>query len=286
VQSSGKANTVNSGKKEKDNEKGNKKGKGKEKDKEKGKEKVEQSQQKRILKPLGLYPPHGKKAEQRIMEIYKKLRAHFGALNWWPGDDPFEVMIGAILTQNTAWRNVEKAIANLKAKGLITPERLKKADPKIIKEALLPSGYFNIKTDRILHLVDFILANGKGGSIPQILLWPMDKLRNALLNVKGIGPETADSIVLYAAGYPSFVVDAYTKRLLVRHFYALGTETYDEIRNYFMLSLPPDSALFNDLHALIVAIGHNFCVPKGHKCHLCPLGQDPHLLPSLASKTS
>jgi endonuclease-3 related protein len=211
------------------------------------------------------------------MALRDKLSERFGDLRWWPGDNPFEIMLGAVLTQNTAWRNVEKAIANLKAGGLTTPEKIKAAEVSVLSEALRPSGYFNVKTGRVLSLVDFVLANGKGGLAPEILSWPMKKLRESLLNVKGIGPETADSVVLYAAGHPSFVVDAYTRRLLARHFNADGSETYDEIRDWVMGSLPRKTRLYNDFHALIVAAGHNFCSPKGQKCHACPLGDDPFL---------
>lgn len=211
------------------------------------------------------------------MWVYEKLLGYFGPRKWWPGDNPFEIMLGAVLTQNTAWRNVEKAIGNLKALSLTTPEAIRKADVTHLAEALRPSGYYNVKTRRVLALVDFILENGKGGLCPEVLSWPMERLRENLLKVNGVGEETADSITLYAAGYPSFVCDAYTKRLLIRHFGALGEESYGEIRSWFMDSLPEDVALYNELHALIVAVGHNFCTPKGDRCPSCPLGGDPYL---------
>ena len=227
--------------------------------------------------PAGSLPPAGPETGKRIMGLYGSLSGFFGPRNWWPGDYPFEVMLGAVLTQNTAWRNVEKAILNLKEKGFATPEGIRDADPHELRKALVPSGYYNVKAERVLALTSFILENGAGGECPEVLSWPMDKLRRELLKVRGVGPETADSIVLYAAGHPSFVVDAYTKRILKRHFGASGEEDYEEIRSWFMESLPGDRQLYNELHALIVAAGHNFCSPRTPRCEECPLGKDPRL---------
>jgi endonuclease-3 related protein len=190
-------------------------------------------------------------------------------------------MTGAVLTQNTAWRNVEKAIANLKAMGAVTPEAVLAADPADLERALTPSGYYSVKARRLRSLCEFVTGGGGGGLDPEILRLPLAALREGLLGVSGVGPETADSIVLYAAGKPSFVVDAYTRRILSRHSLAAGDEPYGEIRSLFMDSLPRDAPLYNEFHALIVAAGHEFCRPRDPRCVLCPLGKDPFLLESL-----
>jgi endonuclease-3 related protein len=186
-------------------------------------------------------------------------------------------MTGAVLTQNTAWRNVERAIANLKAKGLDTPEALLAADRGELELALKPSGYFTVKARRLTALCSFVMENGAGGLDPEVLGLPAEELREGLLSVNGVGPETADSIVLYAAGKPSFVVDAYTRRILSRHSLIAGDEPYGLIRSLFMDGLPPDAPLYNEYHALIVVAGHRFCRPKAPRCRLCPLGSDPFL---------
>ncbi|MDR1041075.1 MAG: endonuclease III domain-containing protein [Deltaproteobacteria bacterium] len=211
------------------------------------------------------------------MWIYRKLLERFGPRDWWPADSPFEVMTGAILTQNTAWRNVEKAIANLKALGLGTPEAVLAADPDRLAEALRPSGYYTVKARRLRALCSFVLKIGAGGLDPEALRLPMEELRQRLLTVDGVGPETADSIVLYAASKPSFVVDAYTRRILSRHSLVAGDEPYGEIRALFMDCLPADVPLYNEFHALIVAVGHTLCRPKAPRCGECPLGRDPGL---------
>jgi endonuclease-3 related protein len=220
-------------------------------------------------------PP--KKAGPRLITLYRALYAFFGPRGWWPGQTPFEVMIGAVLTQNTAWSNVEKAIANLRAEGLLSPESLAAAPEEAVAQAIRSSGYYNLKKDRLLSLVRLILDNGPGGDKPAILSWPMERLRPALLAVRGVGPETADSIVLYAAGQPSFVVDTYTRRLISRHGLASGKEPYEDIRAWLMESLPHETALYNEFHALIVAAGHNFCGPRVPLCPECPLGKEPNL---------
>jgi endonuclease-3 related protein len=195
-------------------------------------------------------------------------------------------MVGAVLTQNTSWRNVEKAIANLSQLGLLTPEAIAAAPEDILCQALRPSGYYNVKKERLLSLIRLVLKNGKGGDKPELLDWPLAQLRQELLAVKGVGPETADSIALYAADKPSFVVDVYTRRLISRHGLALGTEPYEDIRAWFMKNLVNDVSLFNEYHALIVAVGHKLCGPKRAGCQLCPLGQDPFLEPSAAVQPS
>jgi endonuclease-3 related protein len=191
-------------------------------------------------------------------------------------------MVGAVLTQNTAWRNVEKAIGNLAKNGLLTPEAMAGVKDEVLAELIRPSGYFNVKARRLKALVELVLGKGPGGERPEILDLPLEELRAALLGVTGVGPETADSIVLYAANKPSFVVDAYTRRLLSRHGLAKGDEPYADIRAWFMAHLEPDVGLFNEYHALIVAAGHQKCGPKRPDCQSCPINDDPLLDKSLA----
>jgi endonuclease-3 related protein len=211
------------------------------------------------------------------MFIYQRFFNHFGPRHWWPADSPFEIMVGAILTQNTAWRNVEKAIHNLLNLELMSAEAMAEISFEALAEAIRPSGYFKVKAGRLKALVEFILKHGRGGKKPDVLDWPLSRLRPSLLEVKGVGPETADSIVLYAANQPSFVVDSYTRRILSRHQLALGREPYQDIRSWFMYHLTPDVNLYNQYHALIVAAGHQKCGPKRPSCSSCPLADDPLL---------
>jgi len=178
-------------------------------------------------------------------------------------------MVGAVLTQNTAWSNVEKAIANLKAEELLEPECLGRASKEELARLIKPAGYFNVKAERLKNLITLIMAHG-GGDPPRLLEKPLEHLRPDLLEVKGIGPETADSILLYAAGYPVFVIDAYTRRILDRHGLAEGSETYEQLQGLFMNHLPHDPALYNEYHALLVHLGKHFCKPKP-LCEDCPL---------------
>jgi len=205
----------------------------------------------------------------RLQEVYDRLLYAFGPRGWWPGDTPFEVMVGAVLTQNTAWANVEKAIANLKAAGLLTPLGLDRVSLSRLAGLIKPSGYFNIKAARLKNLVALIVEAG-GGDPPRLLARPTDRLRRDLLTVKGIGPETADSILLYAARRPVFVIDAYTRRILSRHGLANGGETYDRLQALFMDNLPPNTQRFNEYHALLVHLGKHFCKPRP-LCQGCPL---------------
>jgi len=193
----------------------------------------------------------------------------FGPQHWWPGDTPFEVMVGAILTQNTSWSNVEKAISNLKVRALLDPEHLDRISERELAGLIKPAGYFNLKAGRLKNLVTLVMAAG-GGDPPRLLDKPLKELRADLLAVSGIGPETADSILLYAAGYPVFVIDAYTRRILARHDLVKGDETYENLQEFFMQNLSPDPVLFNEYHALLVRLGKFFCKPKP-RCAQCPL---------------
>jgi len=208
------------------------------------------------------------------MRIYRRLLRYFGHRNWWPGDSPFEIIIGAILTQNTNWANVEKAIANLKKARILSPSALKRTSKVKLAGLIKPCGYFNIKAERLKRFIDRLFAEF-GGSPARMLRSPPDKLRQTLLEIKGIGPETADSIMLYAAGHATFVVDAYTRRIFSRHGFIRDGDDYEEIKRFFESSLKKDAGLFNDFHAQIVECGKT-CCRKAPLCERCPLN-----LPSL-----
>lgn len=209
------------------------------------------------------------KDDKVLRRIYNLLYSSFGPRRWWPADTPFEVIIGAILTQNTAWTNVTRAINNLKENKLLTPKKLHEINKERLAMLIRPAGYFNIKSSRIKHFMNFLFSE-YGGSLKRMFKEDTKKLREKLLSVKGIGPETADSILLYAGEKPVFVVDAYTKRLLSRHGLLNGGMDYDEIQAYFMAHLPEDARLYNEFHALIVQTGKEFCRPKPI-CPKCPL---------------
>jgi len=209
-----------------------------------------------------------------LLRIYGRLNDHFGDLHWWPAEGPFEVMLGAILTQNTAWTNVEKAIKGLRERGLLSPEALEKIDETDLAEIIRPSGYFRVKARRIKAFLLFF-RNGYAARVEAMAAEPADSLRERLLAVSGIGPETADSILLYACGKPVFVSDAYTQRILHRHHLIDRDAGVSEVRTLFMENLPHDVSLFNQFHALLVATGKTFC-RKRPKCGECPLGILPH----------
>lgn len=210
--------------------------------------------------------------EQRIRRIFDLLLHHYGPRHWWPAETPFEVCVGAILTQNTNWGNVEKAIANLKRERLLSPEALRELPVERLAGVIRPAGFFNVKSDRLKEFVAW-LFDRHGGSLERMFSGDWRELREELLTVRGIGRETCDSILLYAGGKPSFVVDAYTRRL----FSALGlipaNAGYEEVRALFMKNLPADPALFNEYHALIVQHGKEHCRKKP-RCAGCGL----HLL--------
>ena len=209
-----------------------------------------------------------------FLDIYNSLFKHFGPQRWWPGETPFEVIIGAILTQNTSWDNVEKAIVSLKASGKFTPEGLFKLQTDKLALLIKSSGYFNIKAKRLKNFLSF-LFNDYEGNIDRMLKEDGHILRHKLLNVNGIGPETADSILLYAAEYPIFVVDAYTNRIFSRHGYIPADATYHQIQELFVGNLPKDIQLYNEYHALIVRVGKELC-RKTPRCNSCPIEYDLH----------
>lgn len=204
-----------------------------------------------------------------LREVYERLLAAYGPQDWWPGETPFEVIVGAILTQSAAWSNVEKAIGNLKAAGVLSPEALHALDEGEIARLIRPSGYFNAKARKLKAFVEMLHARFDG-ELGSLLALPMDELRPLLLSTHGIGPETADSIVLYAAGQPSFVIDAYTRRIFSRIGVCPARDTYEGWQMMYTGALPPDARLFNEYHALIVAHGKGVC-RKSPRCGECVL---------------
>ncbi len=204
---------------------------------------------------------------ERLLRIYRRLRECHGHQQWWPGETPFEIMVGAVLTQNTAWSNVERAIANLQAAGALDPRAIREMDPERLGELLRPSGYFNVKARRLQAFCRWYLEQGGLEALQEL---PQEELRRRLLSVHGIGPETADDILLYAFGYPVFVIDAYTRRLFSRLGLITGEEGYEELRHWFERHLGADTALYNDYHAQIVIHAKETCRPKP-RCEACCL---------------
>ena len=205
---------------------------------------------------------------RRLMAVYRRLHSAHGPQHWWPGDSTFEIMVGAVLTQNTAWTNVEKAIANLKAARALSPEAIATAPQRRLAAWLKPSGYFNVKAKRLRAFCLWLIRQG---GTREITRWPTAVLRAELLQVHGIGPETADDILLYAFNRPVFVIDAYTRRLFQRLGFIQGDETYEALRSLFETSLASDTQMFNEYHALIVAHAKDVCRIRP-LCGTCKLG--------------
>ena len=206
---------------------------------------------------------------KHLLKIYNSLLKSFGHQHWWPGDTPFEVIIGAILTQNTSWTNVEKAIASLKTSGIFSPKGLYDVQVTVLAQFIRSSGYFNIKAKRLKNFLSF-LFDDYSGDLDAMIKEDGLILRNKLLKVNGLGPETSDSILLYACGYPVFVVDAYTKRIFSRHGLVTMNDNYHQVQTFFMENLPKDPQLYNEYHALIVRVGKDLCKKKP-LCSICPL---------------
>ncbi len=213
---------------------------------------------------------------KQLTEIYQLLFDHFGPQYWWPGETQFEIITGAILTQNTNWANVEKAIDNLKSADRLTPEKLHHLDLSQLAELIRPAGYFNIKAKRLKNFVNSLFDN-YDGQLKNLEKLNTGQLRAELLAIRGIGPETADSILLYAFNRCVFVVDAYTARVAFRHELIQADADYEQLRELFQSNLPQDTQLFNEYHALLVRVGKEFCKPKA-KCTGCPLESLPHTL--------
>jgi len=205
------------------------------------------------------------------MAIHDVLLDHFGPQHWWPGDSPFEVMVGAVLTQNTAWTQVERAIAALKAHHALSATAILALPDAELAALIRPAGYFNVKARRLKALCQFLLEQGVANAPERLSEQaPLAELRRRLLAVHGVGEETADSILLYALDLPSFVVDAYTRRSFTRLGIMTGEESYTSIQSRFHAALPTDCRLFNAFHALLVALGKHYCRPKP-RCAACPL---------------
>lgn len=210
---------------------------------------------------------------QLLEEIFHRLYRAFGPQHWWPAETPFEVIVGAILTQNTAWKNVQRSIEELRERRLLSLEALNAASQEELAQAVRSSGYYNQKAKKLKAFCRHIEGNWQndlGGFLAQ----PLQNLRSELLSLYGIGPETADSIVLYAANQPSFVVDAYTQRIFYRHGWVPAKIRYPELRDFFMNALNGDVEFYKEYHALIVRTGHLYCRRKP-SCKGCPLEEQP-----------
>ena len=212
-----------------------------------------------------LMPP----AYDAVGDVYERLRRHYGPAGWWPAETPFEVCVGAILVQNAAWANVEKALQALSAAGRLSYRGLVTMGEDEMATLIRPAGCYNVKTKRLSAFVAF-LGREYGGRIEAMAGRDPRVVRAQLLTVPGVGPETADSIALYAAGLPLFVIDAYTRRVFARLGLIRGDEDYDTLQRFFMDRLPLDVALFNDYHAQIVTLAKDTCRPRPH-CPRCPL---------------
>jgi endonuclease III related protein len=246
-------------------------------------------------------PRPARKPEATVRTVYRKLSRAWGRQHWWPAQTPFEVIVGAILTQNTSWTNVERAMANLRAAGMLSVEGIRQLPLPKLEELVRPSGYFRQKAQRLKNFVAFLDAR-HGGSLQQMFAAPTEQLRAELLTQNGIGPETADSILLYAGNHESFVVDAYTRRILQRHLTVSAGAKYDEIRNLIERALQreqpvqshrpsklkrpqaheasamstaqrtPLAQVYNEMHGLLVQLGKHYCLKQQPKCEVCPLG--------------
>ncbi|MEW5894261.1 MAG: endonuclease III domain-containing protein [Candidatus Omnitrophota bacterium] len=210
-----------------------------------------------------------KHTSKRLMDIYNRLFERFGPQHWWPGETKTEIIIGAILTQNTNWENVKKAILNLKKARMLNFPALKDINVNALAELIRPSGYYNIKAKRLKNFVDFFFRE-YGGSWKKFQAQPLPLLREHILSVNGVGPETGDSILLYALGKPVFVIDAFTKRALIEHKLIKADADYHSVQKLFMDNLEPDVLFFNEYHALFVRLAKEHCRTKP-LCEKCPL---------------
>jgi endonuclease-3 related protein len=210
----------------------------------------------------------------KLLQIYELLYKRYGPQHWWPGQSRFEIIIGAILTQNTNWQNVEKAIINVKSANLLNAQKLHNLSKEKLAEMVRPAGYYNIKAARIKNFLNWLFEN-HDGSLASVERMNTQPLRSELLGIKGIGPETADSIALYAFNKPLFVVDAYTARVITRHRLIESGAGYEALQELFMNALQADYQLFNEYHALLVRVGKDHC-RKIARCPGCPLEKLPH----------
>ncbi len=205
-----------------------------------------------------------------LQEVYRRLFEAFGPQHWWPAETTFEMIVGAMLTQNTSWKNVERALDNLRKADLLEPKALYAVPLEELEELLRPAGYFRIKARRLRSLLEFIVER-YDGSLEAMFQVGVEELRRQLLEVHGVGPETADSILLYAGQMPSFVVDTYTHRILARHGWIDFDADYHQIKDYLESELPRDVPLYNEYHALLVRLAKDYCRKQRPKCEECPL---------------
>lgn len=206
----------------------------------------------------------------KLLGIYRRLYAHFGSQGWWPADNDFEVCVGAVLAQNCAWKNVEKAIEKLKAESALDIHALLNMDESKLARLIRPTGYYNLKTKRLKTLLRFLVSVENSDWRNFLKRTRLEKARKSLLSVHGIGPETADSILLYAANRLTFVVDKYTMRITERYGLLPANTDYEEARDFFMRNLPRSPKLYNEYHALFVALGNRICKTRP-LCGECPL---------------
>jgi len=216
-------------------------------------------------------PPRDR-VKARLLRLYRALLRRFGRQRWWPGRTPYEVAVGAVLTQHTAWVNAARAIAALRARRLLMPARVGAMASSALSRVIRPAGTHRVKARRLLALTRWILER-LGGRLNRMRTMPLDPLRASLLQIPGLGPETADAILLYAAGRPVFVADAYARRVLARHGLVSPRAGYEEVRAWLEAHLPSDPVLFNEFHALLVAVGKSNC-GSAPRCEGCPLRFD------------
>lgn len=221
--------------------------------------------------------PEGKPAgfpdqemEIRLKDIYQRLYQHFGPRHWWPAETPLEVIVGAILTQNVAWKNVEKAITNLKGADMLSCQAIRNTPAEEIEPLIRSTGYYRVKTRKLKAFMDYLWERYEG-SLERMFARPLSELRPEVLSVFGIGPETADAILCYAGGYPIMVMDAYTRRVFSRLGFLNPGDSYDSVQAFFMNNLPVDTSLYNEYHALIDRLANRVCTKKHPACHICPL---------------
>ncbi len=215
-------------------------------------------------------------SRETLIDVYRRLFEAFGPQHWWPGETRFEIIVGAVLTQNTSWANVAKAIANLKGARCLEPDKLHAMDRAEMERLIRPAGYFRLKAKRLRNFTQW-LFDAYEGSLDALDAIETHRLREELLGISGIGPETADSILLYALDRPVFVVDAYTARIAVRHGLIEPDIDYTQLQYLFESNLEPDVQLFNEFHALLVRVGKDFCKPTP-RCDACPLNSLPHTI--------
>jgi endonuclease-3 related protein len=213
--------------------------------------------------------------QRELRRAYRLMRDRAGHQGWWPGETPFEVCVGAILTQNTAWTNVEKAIVNLKKARVLNLREMVSLPESELAELIRPAGYFNLKARRLRSFLKAIIKGG-AGHLETLFAGSMETARRRLLQINGIGPETADSMLLYASEHHSFVVDAYTRRIFSRHHWSPDDASYDELKNTCAGALNHKPArerqdYWNDYHAQLVLIGKDYCRPRNPRCEQCPL---------------